>query len=146
MQLHTILIAGLLLLLLFTYSHIAVFLFFYLSMIGVLLPPLISSCLTLRVDVWILVSSSVYAEQRLRADAAKIHTVDIQHHAGDYCLVKQRRTGYLEKRPQKSLSRLFCDAKVEYNLCNLFCCSVNIPVPDVGTMSVSSGRKQSGVL
>lgn len=55
-----------------------------------------SSCHTLRVDIWVRVSTGVDAEQRLRADAAEIHTVDIQHHAGHHSLVKQRRTGYLE--------------------------------------------------
>lgn len=59
---------------------------------------MVSSCLTLRVDVWVLVSSCVYAEQRLRADAAEIHIVDIQHHAGHYSLVKKCRAGYLEKK------------------------------------------------
>lgn len=51
-----------------------------------------------------------------------------------------------EKRPPKPLSCLFWGISVDCHLCNLFCSSVNIPVPGVRTTSVSSGRKQSGAL
>lgn len=56
-----------------------------------------SSCLTLGVDVWVRVSAGVDAKQRLQVDAAEVHAVDVCHHAGHHSLVKQRRTGYLEK-------------------------------------------------
>lgn len=55
-----------------------------------------SSYLTLRVDVWVLVSSSAHTKQRLWADAAELHVIDIQHHAGHYSLVKQCWTSYLQ--------------------------------------------------
>ncbi len=53
-------------------------------------------CLTLRVDVRVVVSCGIDAKQRLRADAAEIHLVNIQHHAGHYSLVEQRWTSYLK--------------------------------------------------
>lgn len=52
--------------------------------------------LTLRVDIRVLISISGYAEKRLRANAAKIHIVDIQHHTGHYSLVEKRRACYLD--------------------------------------------------
>lgn len=57
---------------------------------------MVNSCPTLRVDIRVWISAGVYAEQRLRADAAEIYAVDVRHHAGHYGLVKQRRPGYLE--------------------------------------------------
>lgn len=57
---------------------------------------LLSSGHTLRVDIRVRVSAGVDAEQRLRADAAEVHAVDVRHHAGHHSLVKQRRAGYLE--------------------------------------------------
>jgi len=59
--------------------------------------------LTLRVDVRVLVSGRADAEQRLRADAAEIHIVDIQHHAAHHRLVEQRRAGYLRKEEKEEL-------------------------------------------
>lgn len=52
--------------------------------------------LTLRVDIRVLISISGYAEKRLRANAAKIHIVDIQYHTGHYSLVEKRRACYLD--------------------------------------------------
>lgn len=51
---------------------------------------------TLRVDVWVGVSASGHTQQRLRADAAQVHFVDVRHHAGHHSLVKQSRTCDLE--------------------------------------------------
>lgn len=51
---------------------------------------------TLRVDVRIGVSASGHTQQRLRADAAQVHFVDVRHHAGHHSLVEQSRTCNLE--------------------------------------------------
>lgn len=76
-----------------------------------------SSCLTLRVDVWVRVCAGADAEQRLRTDAAEIHVVDIRHHAGHHSLVEQRRTSYLGKL-NKNIEN---DVRVGCNLCKLPC-------------------------
>lgn len=75
----------------------------------------LSISLTLGVDVWVLVPSRCYTEQRLRADAAQIYVVDIQHHVGHHRLVKQCRTSYLhlgrdKRRPEDGREGTFtCD-------------------------------------
>lgn len=51
---------------------------------------------TLRVDVRVGVSASRHTQQRLRADAAQVHFVDVRHHAGHHGLVEQSRTCNLE--------------------------------------------------
>lgn len=103
---------------------------------------LFSIHLTFRVDVWVLVCSGAGTEQRLRADAAQIHIIDIQHHAGHHSLVEQSRTSYLKK-----IWRWKTLLEFTVNLYKLFCSSVHVvPVPGVRTTSVSSGMKQSGVL
>lgn len=52
--------------------------------------------LTLRVDVRVCVSASCDSKQRLRADAAQVHFVDVRHHAGHHGLVEQSRASNLE--------------------------------------------------
>lgn len=53
-------------------------------------------CLTLRVNVRVRVSPSCHSQQRLRADAAQVHFVNVRYHAGHHSLVKQSRACNLE--------------------------------------------------
>lgn len=53
--------------------------------------------LGVKVGVGVLVCAAVDAEQRLRADAAQIHVVNVHHHTGDHGLVEQSGASDLGK-------------------------------------------------
>lgn len=78
----------------------------------------LNSSPTLRVDVWVLLPSRSYTEERLRADAAQIHAVNVQHHVGHHSLVKQRWTCYLQRGHDQRIEGPFTQC------CWAVCCCI----------------------
>lgn len=97
---------------------------------------------TLRVGVRIGVSASGHTQQRLRADAAQVHFVDVRHHAGHHSLVEQSRACNLETDGGRQLL-LRCAVPVLCCAVLLVGCCLLLPVPGVRKRSASSGMTQS---